>query len=241
MNTDSHVLVFGASGVIGGAIATAFGQQGWTVGLHYHHHPSAALDRAASIHQAGGHSAVYQADVANASQIYALVEAFMQFHNRLHALIWAVGVGHSALVMKTSSEDWTRTLQINLTGAYHVLKAVAPIFARQKEGSVVLIGSLSGEQGITGQTAYAASKAGLIGLMHTAAREWGALNIRVNVIFPGWQASPLSGPGWPSAIQHGPYTLPRTPSLQSVALSVYHLASSPEVSGQVWNLDSRIW
>jgi 3-oxoacyl-[acyl-carrier protein] reductase len=103
------------------------------------------------------------------------------------------------------------------------------------------VGSLSGEQGVAGQAAYAASKAGLLGLMRTAAREWGAFNIRVNGIFPGWHLSRLSEPGWHSVMEHRIHTLHRTPSLKDVANSVYHLALSPGTSGQVWNLDSRIW
>lgn len=234
-------MVFGGSGVIGGAIATAFGQQGWTVGIHYHQHQSAAIETATTIQKAGGKSSLYQADVAISSQVCDTLQDFMQSHSFLNVLVWAVGVGSSTLLVKTSPQEWTRTLQINLTGAYHVLKAVAPIFEQQKDGAVILVGSLSGEQGIAGQAAYAASKAGLIGLMRTAAHEWGAFNIRVNIIFPGWHLSPLSEPGWHSVMEHCIHTLHRTPSLKEMANSVYHLALSPDTSGQVWNLDNRIW
>jgi len=241
VNTHSNVMVFGGSGVIGGAIATVFGHQGWTVGLHYHQHQTAAKETAAVIKKAGGASHLYQADVANSSQIQAIVQKFIQSHHSLNVLIWAVGVGSSKLLLKTSPADWTRTLHINLTGAYTVLKSIAPIFEQQKEGAVILVGSLSGEQGHEGQAAYAASKAGLIGLMRTAAHEWGAFNIRVNMVFPGWHLSPVSEGGWHSAMEHSNHTLHRTPSLQYVATSVYHLALSPDTSGQIWNLDSRIW
>jgi 3-oxoacyl-[acyl-carrier protein] reductase len=234
-------MVFGGSGVIGGAIATAFGQQGWTVGIQYHQHQSAARETASTIQKTGGKSSLYQADVAISSQVCDTLQDFMQSHRFLNVLVWAVGVGSSTLVVKISPQEWTRTLQTNLTGAYHVLKAVAPIFEKQKDGAVVLVGSLSGEQGIAGQAAYAASKAGLIGLMRTAAHEWGAFNSRVNIIFPGWHLSPLSEPGRHSAREHRVHTLRRTPSLKGMANSVYHLALSPDTSGQVWNLDSRIW
>jgi len=234
-------MVFGGSGVIGGAIATAFGQQGWTVGIHYHLHQSAAIETATTIKEAGGKGYLYQADVTDSSQVRDTLQDFIQSHRFLNALVWAVGVGSSALMIKTAPEDWTRTLQTNLTGAYHVLKAIAPIFEKQKDGAVILVGSLSGEQGMAGQAAYAATKAGLVGLMRTAAHEWGKINIRVNVIFPGWHLSPLSEPGLPLDMQHPTHTLHRTPSLQYVATSAYHLAVSPDTSGQVWNLDSRIW
>lgn len=237
----SNVMVFGASGVIGGAIATAFGQQGWTIGIHYHKRQAAAEETASTVTAAGGTSHVFQADVANSAQVRDTIQHFIQLHGPLNVLVWAVGVGSSTFVIKTSPEEWTHTLQTNLSGAYHVLKAIAPIFEQQRDGAVILLGSLSGEQGLAGQAAYAASKAGLIGLMRSAAREWGRFNIRVNVIFPGWHASPLSEPGWQTAMERSTHTLQRTPSLKYVAASVYHLALSPDISGQVWNLDSRIW
>ena len=233
-------MVFGGSGIIGRAVAIAFGQRGWTVGIHYHQHQSAAQDTAAIIDKAGGKGYLYQADVAIASQVRDILQDFLHSHKPLNVLVWAVGMSSSALVIKTSPEDWTRTLHINLTGAYHVLQAIAPIFEQQKDGAVILIGSLSGEKGQEGQAGYAAAKAGLIGLMRTVAHEWGFFNIRVNIIFPGWHLSPLSNSGWHSALKTRAHTLHRTPSLESVAASVYHLALSPDVSGQVWNLDSRI-
>jgi len=234
-------MVFGGSGVIGGAIAATFGQKGWTVGVHYHQHQSAAAETARTVEKAGGKSYLFQADVTNPSQVRDTVRDFVRSHGSLNVLVWAVGASSSLLLIKTSPEDWTHTLHTNLTGAYHVLKAIAPIFEQQKDGSIILLGSLSGEQGMAGQAAYAASKAGLIGLMRTAAQEWGSFNIRVNVIFPGWHLSPLSEPGLPLAMEHHTHALHRTPSLQYVATSVYHLALSPDTSGQIWNLDSRIW
>ena len=77
--------------------------------------------------------------------------------------------------------------------------------------------------------------------MRTAAKEWGSFNIRVNAIFPGWHKSPLSESGFDTALQTQDHILNQTPSLNQVAHAVYHLASAPDISGQVWNLDSRIW
>ena len=94
---------------------------------------------------------------------------------------------------------------------------------------------------MTGQAAYAASKAGLLGLIRTTAQEWGDWNIRVNAVFPAWHASPLSAPGMNTTLANHTHVLHRTPSLNHVATSVYHLALAQDVSGQVWNLDNRIW
>ncbi len=239
-DNPSKIVVFGGSGIIGRAIAMEFGQQGWTVGLHYHRNRSSAEEIVAAINISGGNARLYQADVEDPSQIGKLFQSFVQDYGSLNLLVWTVGVAPSKLLTKTTPEEWTQTLQTNLTGAFHVLKEAGPIFKRQHDGAVIVLGSLSGEQGMTGQTAYAASKAGLMGLMRTTAQEWGNWNIRVNAIFPGWHSSPLSASGINAALTHH-HVLNRTPSLSHMAASVYHLALAKDVSGQVWNLDSRIW
>jgi len=239
-DTPPKIVVFGGSGIIGRGIAKEFGQQGWNVGVHYHRNRTSAEETVAAINQSVGNAHLYQADVEDPSQIKKLFQSFLQDYRSLNLLVWAVGVAPSQLLTKTTSEEWVQTLQTNLTGAFHVLREVGPIFEQQRDGAVIVIGSLSGEQGMTGQTAYAASKAGLIGLMRTTAQEWGSWNIRVNAIFPGWHSSPLSGSGLDSALAQHSHVLNRTPSLNQVATSVFHLALAQDISGQVWNLDSRI-
>lgn len=238
---QTNMLVFGGSGVLGGAIAKKFGEEGWSVGIHYHSNRLPAEETRATINRADENTGLYQANVHEPSQIAHLFQNFLKDYETLHLLIWAVGVAPSKLLTKTTPQEWLNTLQTNLTGAFHVLKAAGPIFEQQRYGAVILVGSLSGEQGMPGQSAYAASKAGLLGLMRTTAQEWGNWNIQVNAIFPGWHSSPLSGPRIDSVIQHQPHLLHRTPSLDQMTANVYHLASTQDVSGQIWNLDSRIW
>ncbi len=236
----SNLLIFGGSGVIGRAIAMEFGRQGWSVGIHFHQNRASVVETADIINETDGDARLYQADVNDPSQIKKLFQSFIQDYKTLTLLVWAVGVAPSSLLTKTTTEEWDHTLQTNLTGAFQVLKQAGLIFEKQRDGAVILIGSRSSEQGMTGQAAYGASKAGLMGLMRTAAQEWGGWNIRVNAIFPGWHSSPLSGQGIDLALAHQPHILNRTPSLDLVAKSVYHLASNEDISGQVWNLDSRL-
>jgi 3-oxoacyl-[acyl-carrier protein] reductase len=239
--TPPKMVVFGGSGIIGRAIAKEFGQQGWAVGVHYYRNRTSAEEAVAAITQSDGNARLYQADVEDPSQIEKLFQSFLQDYGFLNLLVWAVGVAPSTLLTKTTSEEWVQTLQTNLTGAFHVLREAGPIFEQQQDGAVIVIGSLSGEQGMMGQGAYAASKAGLMGLMRTTAQEWGSWNIRVNAIFPGWHSSPLSASGMDSALAEHSHILNRTPSLNQVAASVFQLALAQDISGQVWNLDSRIW
>jgi 3-oxoacyl-[acyl-carrier protein] reductase len=240
-NKHSNILIMGGSGVIGRAIAMEFGRQGWSVGVHYHHNRASAEKTAATIQETDGNARLYQTDVNDPSQVRNIFQSFLQDHKSLTLLVWAVGIAPATLLAKTTSEAWGQTIQTNLTGAFHVLKEAAPIFERQRDGGVVLIGSLSGEYGMAGQAAYSASKAGLVGLMRATAREWGSWNVRVNAIFPGWHSSPLSTTGIDSALASQTHLLNRTPSLQHVATSIHHLASTQDISGQIWNLDSRIW
>lgn len=240
-DNPSNIIVFGGSGIIGRAIATEFGRQGWSVGIHYHRNREAAEETASTIQKIDGRVRLYQADVNDCKHITRILHSFVRDHGSLTLLVWAVGIAPSTLLVQTTSDAWNHTIQTNLTGAFHVLQEAAPIFEQQQDGAVILIGSLSGQHGMAGQAAYAASKAGLLGLMQSTAREWGAWNIRVNAIFPGWHSSPLSADGIDSALNHETHLLNRTPALKQVATSVVHLAFTQDISGQIWNLDSRIW
>ena len=240
-DTRANILIVGGSGTIGRAIAHEFSQEGWGVGIHYHHNRSSAAESVAVMKTSNDNIRMYQADVINSLEVKNLFQSFLEDYGTLDLLVWAVGVAPSTLLAKTTPDEWEQTLQTNLTGAFHVLREAGPIFKRQRDGAVIVIGSLSGEQGMTGQTAYASSKAGLLGLMQTAAQEWGSWNIRVNAIFPGWHSSPLSAAGMDSTFGQQTHILKDTPSLKQVTASVLHLGLSHNISGQVWNLDSRLW
>ena len=158
-------------------------------------------------------------------------------------MFWSVHLelARPACCFARPPESWADILSINLTGMFNVFKAVGPIFQHQHHGAVIIIGSLSSMLGSQGQTAYAASKAGLIGFMKTVAREWGGDNIRVNAIFPGWHTSPLSGTAFPDTSELDDHVLGKTTTPEAVAQAVYNLSQMNDVSGQIWNLDSRIW
>jgi 3-oxoacyl-[acyl-carrier protein] reductase len=233
--------VAGGSGIIGRAICQSFGQHGWHIGIHYHHNHDDAKRTAHIIQENGGTATLLQTDCRDCTQVERMVQTFVAETGRLDALVYSVGLGANSLLVRTTSESWTDLLLVNLTGCFVMLKTIGPILQKQQEGTVIIVGSLSSLLGSSGQTAYAASKAGLMGLMKTAAREWGPDNIRVNAILPGWQASPLSGMAFPDPSQLQDHVLGRTSSADEVAKAVYQLTHLKEVSGQIWNLDSRIW
>lgn len=233
------VLVTGGSGGIGRAICLEFARAGWTVGIHFHERREAAERTAASVKDSGGEGLLFQADIRNARAVEALVENFAARCGRLDVLVCNAGQATSHLVLRLTPEVWAATIETNLTGTFYCLRAAGKLMLSQRTGSVVVIGSFAGIQGQPGQAAYAASKAGLLGLVRTAAREWGPSNIRVNAVLPGWHQTELAGDAVPVTL-HSTHTLGRLAELQSVARSIYHLALLEDVSGQVWNLDSRI-
>ena len=234
------ILVAGGSGVIGQAIAQEFGEHQWHVGVQYNQNYKAAQDTVRFIQTSGGTSTIYQANIQDLAQTQNMVQRFIEEHQQLHALIWAIGISESQLLVRTTSESWHKLMTTNLTGCFQLLKAAAPVFSRQRHGSVVLIGSFSGAQGKTGQTAYAASKAGLIGLMKSVAKEWAPWNIRINAVFPGWHRSPLSGKFFPHSEELESHVFKTTPAISDVAAAVYQLVTMEGISGQIWNMDSRV-
>ncbi len=240
-DTSPSVLVAGGSGVIGQAICRCFGEQRWHVAIQYSQNNELAKQTSQVIHKAGGTATPYKSNIRDHAQTQTMIQNYIEKHERLDVLIWAIGLSESHLLARTTQESWTNHMNTNLTGCFHLMKAAAPIFERQQHGSVVIVGSLSGMQGTTGQAAYAASKAGLIGFMKSVAKEWAPWNIRVNAVFPGWHASPLSGSAFPIDADLDNHLLKKTPATEDVAKAVYDLALMQSVSGQVWNLDSRIF
>lgn len=131
-------------------------------------------------------------DVRDEASVTAAVEEIERRHGRLDILVHAAGVSFDAVIWKFPAVEWDRILGINLRGAFLLLQSGIPALRRAGGGRVVLIGSINGSRGKFGTSAYSASKAGLIGLAKTVARETGRFGIRVNVIEPGWVKTPLT-------------------------------------------------
>jgi len=233
------VLVTGASGGIGRAICQAFGTIGWYVGVHYYQNKSAAdatLDR---VIECGGTGDSYHADIRDAESVRRMVDRFSGRAPGPLTLVCNAGIGQGDLLVRHSDEIWDNAIATNLTGTFHCLRAMAPSLLDRGGGSVIVIGSHTGFHGATGQSAYATSKAGLIGLVRTAALEWGPQNIRVNLVLPGWQKTDLTEGLFPEGQGWLDHALRRPASLDEVVGTIVHVARLKDVSGQVWNCDSR--
>jgi len=234
------VLVTGSSRGLGRAIAAAFGSHGYRVAANYRMDTVGALETAQTIEILGGEAFAQQADVRDAKAVHAMVSTIMDRWGRLDVLVCNAGVTADDLVVRLSEESWNSVLGTILTGTFHCLQAAGTVMQQQGRGAVVLIGSLAGIQGRPGQAPYAAAKAGMLGLMHTVAREWGRYGLRINTVLPGWHATVLTHYQEDSTPPPFAPVLDTGTTMEAVAQFVWALANMPDVSGQVFSLDSRI-
>jgi NAD(P)-dependent dehydrogenase (short-subunit alcohol dehydrogenase family) len=138
-------------------------------------------------------------DVRDDASVEAAIGGIERRFGRVDILVHAAGVSFDAVVWKMPVEQWDAVHGINLRGAFLFLRHGVPALRRAGGGRIVLIGSINGSRGKFGTSAYSASKAGLLGLARSVARETGRFGIRVNVVEPGWVKTPLTG-GLPSDI-----------------------------------------
>ena len=240
------VLVTGASGGIGRAICLDFAGSGWTVGVHYCNSADGAATTASLISarahgkEADGKPKIYRADITLRSEVHDLVRNFIRDCGGLDTIVCNAGIAAAELVIKQRVEDWTRVIATDLTGAFHCVQAAGSAMVESGGGSIIVVGSYAGTQGSRGQAAYASAKAGLMGLVKTAAREWGPSNIRVNLVYPGWHPTALAGSAFPDENCPTGHVLGHRSNLEEVARTIRHLAELSGVSGQIWNLDSRL-
>ncbi len=179
-------LVTGASRGIGRAIAIALAADGNFVVVNYTANEAAAAETLEKIRAAGGEGALSRFDVADQAAVDAAIKQLATEHGRLDVLVNNAGIAIDGLLLRTKKEDWQRTLDVNLSGAFHCCKAAARYLLKAPAGRIVNLSSVVGEQGNAGQVSYAAAKAGLIGLTRTLAREFASRAVTVNCVAPGF-------------------------------------------------------
>ncbi|HZS91246.1 MAG TPA: SDR family NAD(P)-dependent oxidoreductase [Chloroflexota bacterium] len=175
-------LITGAGRGIGLAIARAFAQEGALLSL-------CGRDRSTIEREAAsleGQPLVMSCDVRDPEQVAALVAATVAQYERLDVLVANAGVGSVVPTEDMSLDEWRRVVDTNLTGAFLCAQAAGRVMLRQGSGCIILLASLTSTIGLPSRTAYGASKAGVLGLAHALAVEWGPRGVRVNALAPGF-------------------------------------------------------
>lgn len=234
-------LVTGGSRGIGRAVCLELARQGAAVAVNYAGNSAAAEETVQLCRALGVEAEAFRADVADPAACDALVAAVKERFGRLDILVNNAGIARDGLLMTAKEEDFSQTLDTNLKGAYFCTKAAAKVMLRQKYGRIVCLSSVVGLRGNPGQTAYAASKAGVIGLVKAAAKELAGRDITVNAVAPGFIETDMTAvlPEKAKAAMLGTIPKGRPGSPEEVARAVAFFAG-PEcayITGQVLCVD----
>ncbi len=183
--TGKTALVTGAAQGIGREIALALATDGADVAI-CDVNLEAAQKTAAEIEAKGRKSLAVKANVAASEDVTAMIEAVVSKFSRIDILVNNAGITRDGLILRMKDEDWDLVLSINLKGAFLCAKAALKYMTKQRAGTIINIASIVGAMGNAGQANYVASKAGLIGLTKTIAREYANRNITANAVAPGF-------------------------------------------------------
>ena len=234
-------VVTGGSRGIGRAICTALAEKGCWVVVNCRHGVQAAEETAALCREKCAQALVVQADVSAPEGCEALFSQVQKAFGRVDILVNNAGVTRDNLIMRLTEEDYDKVLNTNLKGAFLCCKAASRLMMRQRYGRIVNLSSVVGLRGNAGQTAYAASKAGVIGLTKSLAKELASRGVTANAVAPGYIATDMTA-ALPEAaradmVQQIPAARPGRP--QEVARAVAFLADeqSSYITGQVLCVD----
>ncbi len=237
------VLVTGASTGIGWATAQAFHREGARVALVARNQE--ALER--RFQELGGDPervAVFAADVTDADRAREVVQAVLERWGRLDVLVNNAGIAIDKLLLRLTEEDWHRVLEVNLTGVFHYTKAALRPLLKQRRGVIINVSSVIGITGNPGQSAYAASKAGIIAFTRSLAREVGSRNVRVVAVAPGYVETRMTA-DLPEAVKEAyrsQIALGRPAQPEEIARVILFLASEEAsyITGQVIVVDGGL-
>ncbi len=241
MLTGKIALVTGASRGIGREIAKTLAAEGAFVIVNYNGSTQAAEETVAEIKEAGGDAVTYCCNVADYALCGEMIADIIKDYKRIDILVNNAGITRDGLLMRMNSEDFDAVLSTNLKGCFNTIRHSSRHFLKQREGKIINISSVSGIVGNAGQANYSASKAGVIGLTKSVARELASRNINVNAVAPGYVTTDMTDAMPDTAkealLEQIPLRRPGTP--KDIAQAVLFLASpaSDYITGQVLTVD----
>ncbi|HEY4955091.1 MAG TPA: 3-oxoacyl-ACP reductase FabG [Gemmatimonadaceae bacterium] len=234
-------LVTGAGRGIGAAIAREFARAGCDVALV----ELGAFDEAESVadelRQSGRRAVALRADVSEFGAAEHTVAAVVQAFGRLDHLVCNAGIARDAMIWKMTEEEWDQVIDVNLKGCFAYCRAVGALFRQQRHGRIVTIASINGLRGKAGQANYAASKAGIMALTRTLARELGPKGVNVNCVAPGMVRTGMAAKLPPAVLEKAiaETALGRIAEPEDVARVVVFLCSEAarHITGEVIRVD----
>lgn len=171
------ILLIGSSGGLGSVISNWFAEKGFNLALHYYKNEPTLKT---------GNFKKYQADITDEKQVEKLIKEVIADFGKIDVVINNAGISKSEMSWKTSAENWNQSLAVNLSGPFFVAKHIIPHMRANNFGRIIFMSSVVAQTGFIGTASYAASKAGLLGLTKTLAKETASKNITVNTIAPGY-------------------------------------------------------
>lgn len=241
MLSGKVALVTGAGRGIGKEIALTLAKNGATVIVNYNGSKERAEEVVRLIEEAGGAAKAMRCNVADAADCDAMIKEILGEYNKVDILVNNAGITRDNLLMCMSEEDFDAVLDTNLKGAFHTIQMLSRSFLKNRSGKIINISSVSGVLGNAGQANYSASKAGLIGLTKSVAREFASRGICVNAVAPGFIKTEMTGAMAEDVIENATKAIPmgRMGEAKDIAEMVLFLAGnqSDYITGQVFCVD----
>lgn len=243
--TGKVALVTGGSRGIGRAIAVALAKQGAYVAINYAGNEAAASEALAIVREGGGDGEIVRFDVASQTASEEAIDDLVKRKGRLDVLVSNAGIAMDQLLLRIKPEELEKTFATNVGGALWGAKAAMRHMMRKRTGRIVFLSSVVAESGNPGQAVYSASKAALLGLTKTLAREYASRGVTVNAVAPGFIATDMTA-GLPEDVKKKiveQTPLARIGSPEEVAAAVVYLASDEAgyVTGQVLRVNGGMY